>query len=265
MLEKLLGKDPDLVFAYQTERILKVKDWTLAIIGNIFTLSVLAYIIIYVFIILEKYNSKGVWTGYAFFNVEGKGYSYDNETYTVWDHGDLLYPEQDSQGLMIGIRVDEIPEQTYGYCQEACFIDSDCEDNPPISYARCNDNGYCESPSWCPSIDSNTTQYNSYIVEGIESFKLQIKSGITFPQFDTEEYISYSKTEEVYSSSKASIFYVKDILNEAGIDSVKDILETGAIIEMSFDWKCNAIKSSCTPDVSFSRMDSESLPTYYRY
>jgi hypothetical protein len=263
MLERLLGKDPDIVFAYQTERILKVKDWTLAIIGNLFTLLVLAYSIIYVFLILQKYNIKGIWTGYSFFNVEGKGYSKINETYTVWDHGDLLYPEQDSQGLMIGIKVDEIPEQTYGYCSTECFIDSDCENNPPISYPKCNSNGYCESPSWCPSIDSNTTTFSSHIIQNIESFKLQIWSGITFPQFDTEEYISYSQQDQVFSSSDANIFYIKDILNEAGIDGIEDILETGAIIKMDFDWKCDAHKTSCSPDVKFSRCDSESLPTYY--
>lgn len=257
MLEKLLGKDPDVVFAYQTERILKVKDWVLAIIGNIFTFGVLAYIIIYVFLILQKYNTKATWTGYAFFNVQGKGYSKQNETTKIWDHGDLLYPEQDSNGLMLGIRVDEIPQQTYGYCQYPCYIDSDCEDDPPRSYATCLDSGYCKAPSWCPSIDVNTTEYTSYTVEGIESFKLKIRSGITFPQYDSDEYISYSPDDSEF-------YYIGDILNEAGISSIESINETGAIINLDFDWSCNTLKSTCTPDISFSRSDSEALPTYFR-
>ena len=257
MLERILGKDPDIVFAYQTERILKVKDWILAIIGNIFTFGVLSYIIIYVFLFLEKYNSKGIWSGYTFFHVQGKGYSISNETTLIWDHGDLLYPEQDSNGLMLGFRVDEIPEQTYGYCTQVCYTDKDCEDNPPSSYASCLDNGFCKSASWCPSIDLNTTEYNSYFVENIESFQLKIWSGITFPQFDSDEYISYS-------SKDSNIYYIRDILDESGISSIEEIKETGAIIYMDFYWKCNTLKSSCSPDVKFTRSDSEELPTYYR-
>jgi ATP P2X receptor. len=58
MLKRILGKDPDEAFPYQTERILIIRELLLAIIGYIFTFAVLFYIIFYVFFSLEKYKKS---------------------------------------------------------------------------------------------------------------------------------------------------------------------------------------------------------------
>ena len=121
MLERILGKDPDEMFPYETERILIIRDLLLAIIGYIFYFAVVIYTILYVFIILEKYNETGNWNGYVYYNVIGKGYSQDDKgNIIVWDQGDILYPEQDSKALLIGIYMKEIQEQQIDNCLLQC-------------------------------------------------------------------------------------------------------------------------------------------------
>ncbi|OMJ93876.1 hypothetical protein SteCoe_3068 [Stentor coeruleus] len=264
MLEKILGKDPDEVFSYQTEKVLIIRDLLLAIIGLIFSAGVLIYTILYVFLVLERYNEKGIWTGYMFYRLTGKGYSDDNGLMKVWDHGDLLYPEQDSKGIMLGFAVQEVNSQEIGYCLVPCDIDDDCPNIPPKCYGHCTSNGYCDAPTWCPNIDANGTVITYYYVKGVENFFLELWTGIYFPQFSDHEYISYKGNKhEIYPKDKATLFRIGDILYEAGIEKIEDIYETGAIIDISFYWKCDTTLSDCIPEIHFSRDDSEELPIIY--
>jgi hypothetical protein len=262
MLQRLLGKNPDVFFAYQTERILIIRDLLLAIIGYVFTFAVLIYIVLYVFIILEKFNEKGIWSGYVFYTLTGKAYSSSNGIVSVWDYGDLLYPEQDSRGLLLGISVEEILGQTIGFCSLACTIDSDCPNSPPRSYGQCTDNGYCNAPSWCPVPSTNSSAYTR--IRGVENFVLDIHAGITFPMLDSDDYISYDDDSVVkYPKDDPTQYLIGDILYEAGISSVDDIRSTGTIVEMHFDWDCDAADSSCMPDLKFDRRDEESMQTSF--
>ena len=265
MLQKILGKDPDEAFQYQTERILIIRDIWLALIGYFFSILVIVYIVLYVFLILEKYTQQGTWDGYVFYRMTGKAYSLSDGEMEVWDHGDLLYPEQDSKGLMLGIYLREIEGQEIGYCLITCLSDSDCPAIPPKSYGNCMDNGYCDASSWCPNMDVNRTETIDTDILGVENFVLELWAGIQYPQFDSPEYISYSDgTPAVYPKDGASLFVLKDILKEAGIKDIQEIKETGAIIMMNFNWKCDASAPTCDPELKIERHDSEELNTTYK-
>lgn len=265
MLEKILGKDPDEVFSYQTEKVLIIRDFLLAIIGLIFSAGVIIYTILYVFLVLERYNEKGIWTGYMFYKLTGKGFSDDTGVLQIWDHGDLLYPEQDSRGIMLGFAVKEVNSQEIGYCLVPCDTDNDCPNIPPKCYGHCTSNGYCDAPTWCPNIDANGTDITQHYIKGVENFYLELWVGIYFPQFSDQEYISYKGNKhEEYPNTDATLFRIGDILYEAGIEKIDDIYETGAIIDISFYWKCDATLPECTPEINFSRDDSEELPIIYK-
>lgn len=265
MLEKILGKDPDEVFPYQTERILIIRDLLLAIIGYIFSFAVIFYIVFYVCIMLEKYNAIGTWNGYVYYRLSGKAYSISDDAMTVWDHGDISYPEQDSKSVMIGIFLQEIQGQEIGNCIITCSVDSDCPNIPPKSYSVCTDNGYCDSPSWCPNPDVALTEMIETDILGIETFTLSLWAGIEFPQFSSPEYVSYSdSTSKTYPDSGATIFILGDLLKEAGVDNIEDLKETGAIIDLNFNWECDASINECTPVLTVEREDSEKLPIIYK-
>lgn len=116
----------------------------MAVIDLTLQLLVLIYIIFYVFLVLQRYNVKGTSEGYIFYKIYGKGYTENDGVYTPWDQGDLVYPEQDSNGVFLGYTLYEITGQTMDYCTTPCDVDDDCVDSTPYQNPVCNDNGFCE-------------------------------------------------------------------------------------------------------------------------
>ena len=58
-------------------------------------------------------------------------------------------------------------------------------------------------------------------------------SNIEFPAVGSGYYVSYDSDESIeYPESKATKFKLLDILNEAGISSIEEIQNTGAVVEM---------------------------------
>ena len=262
MLERLLGRDPDKVFPYPTFQILVIKDWLMAIISGLLTAAVIIYTILYVFIILQQYNVSGNWDGYTYYFVSGKAYSEENSE--VYDAGDLVYPHQDSSGITLGAYLYKVANQELGYCTTECTIDSDCPENPPLSNSRCLE-GYCDQLTWCPNIDSSLASPEEIQIKGVENLVLNVKSGIYFPQYDTKDYSSYESEKNLDSSQRLNLYLVGDLLNEAGIESIDEIKNTGAIIELNFKWKCNANEESCEPSVEVQRLDTgdADYPVFY--
>jgi ATP P2X receptor len=265
MIEKILGKPLDEAFPYQTERNLLIRDFILSLIGNLFSLLVIVYTLFYVFIRLEKYNESFVSTGYAVYKVSGKAYSENKSSIEVWDNGDLLYPEQDSKGIMLGIAVSEIKGQQMGYCTIACVLDSDCPNDPPVSYPNCLTTGYCNATTWCPNADSNSTDKTQIELQGVEDFLINIWAGINFASLNSPDYTSYrSKSGEKYPHPHATLFRVGDVLKKSGINDINSINSTGTIIEFRFNWNCDSSKDSCDPNVEFTNVGDSSYPIFYK-
>ena len=261
MLQRILKDDPDKVFPYTTERVLRIKDKWLAIFGLLLTLSVLLYIVIYVFYMLQHYSVSVRATGYNYFRTEGKAYSYTAGSGTqVWDIGDMIYPEQDSSGFFIGIHLYRIREQTIGYCGKSCEVDEDCPDSPPHSKPKCLQSGKCEQINWCPSMDSDHTEFIEEIeVNGFENVKTYIWTGIDFDALGSPDYISHKDNTQVpYPDDRATVYNLGDILSEAGIDDMNDIRMSGAIVELKIYCDCDVEKNECTPKPQYERIDGDS-------
>lgn len=261
MLQRILRDDPDKVFPYTTERVLRIKDKWLAIFGLLLTLCVLLYIVIYVFYLLQHYLVAVRATGYNYFRTEGKAYSVNDDSSTeVWDIGDMIYPEQDSTGFFVGIHLYRIKAQTMGYCGKVCEVDEDCPSLPPHSKPKCMENGRCEQLNWCPSMDSDHSEFIEEVeLKGFENVKTYIWTGINFDALSSPDYISHKDSSNVaYPDDRATVYPLGDILNEAGISDVDEIRRTGAIVELKIYWDCDVEKNECNPKPEYNRIDGDS-------
>ncbi|CAG9324534.1 P2RX1_2 [Blepharisma stoltei] len=260
MLEKILGKDPDEVFAYMTARMLIIRDLLMSLIDWSLQTLIVVYVIFYCFLILQRYNIKATWDGYIYYRITGKGYSETDGIYYPWDHGDLVYPEQDGNGFNLGVHCYRVDGQQMGYCTNACESDDDCSDKEPYEYKVCTDNGYCKSLTWCPDLASiSSSELDESKIYGVGNFVINLWAGIDFPQFDTDEYVNYESKKPVsYPEEPATKYTINDILSEAGIESMDEVRKTGAIIEIIIDWKCKTKETTCDPTLSVARLDGAS-------
>ena len=145
MLERILGKDPDEMFPYQTIRTIRIKDKILSAISWFLFILTLVYFVFYLFISQMKWADITRDVGYSYYSFSGKAFSRDTSgNIEAWEAADLVYPIQDSTGLFIGVHLYKISGQSLGYCGDTCTLDSDCPDTPPLKLPTCNNEGFCD-------------------------------------------------------------------------------------------------------------------------
>ena len=82
------------MFPYKTELIVQIKDYIIGIFYYMLALGAWLYILLYVFMHKRSYELTEHSAGYIYYNLEGKAYSENSDgSVTIWDEGDLFYPE----------------------------------------------------------------------------------------------------------------------------------------------------------------------------
>ncbi|XP_057695124.1 P2X purinoceptor 5-like isoform X1 [Corythoichthys intestinalis] len=269
-------------FNYKTEKYIVAKNKKVGILYRIFQLSIIGYIIGWVFLTKKGYQEKDEAIQSTVIT-KLKGVSVTNTSESgvlVWGPEDYVIPPQGEAVLFVVTNFLETPNQKLGYCAESpkvldghCQKDEDCVEGKlvkaghGIRSGRClwrdeNTNGTCEIFGWCPVERSLKPQ--SALLTNAENFTIYIKNFIQFPKFKFSKSNILETTNVSYLKCRydeklhpyCPIFRLGDITARAGYN-FNDMAKFGGSIGIQIQWDCDLDKgfSECHPRYEFSRQD----------
>ncbi|XP_049926280.1 P2X purinoceptor 5-like [Epinephelus moara] len=275
------------LFDYKTEKYIVAKNKTVGVLYRLIQLSLIGYIIGWVFIVKKGYQETDEAIQSSIIT-KLKGVSVTNTTESgllVWGPEDYVIPPQGEAVLFVVTNFLETPNQKLGYCAESlkvldghCQDDEDCEEGRMVvsghgmMSGRClrydeNSTGTCEIYGWCP-IERKFKPQEPLLIHA-ENFTIYIKNFIQFPKFEfsksnvfeTNDH-SYLKTcrfdEELHPY--CPIFRLGDITRRAR-HNFHDMATSGGSIGIMIKWDCDLDKgySHCHPQYHFTRLDVSNM------
>lgn len=245
-------RDWDRICAYQTLKVVKIRDKTLGLVYWAFVTMVITYEVLVVLFMEGKHMQQGDGIGTVMTHVSGKAYAGDK----VYDAEDLRVPVIESAGAFLLTRQIRVT-QTRGTC-----IDWDSPKKCPCDDAAGEvcEGKYCAVSTWCPSIgDSNVkdppASAQITVVKGIEDMMLKIMSGITFPTIRQDAF--YVTGASPGATNQFANITVGALLTYADppLSLTPEVLNSGALLGVSFFWNCD-VRSDCEPKVVIKRLDT---------
>ncbi|NWI95553.1 P2RX5 protein, partial [Pitta sordida] len=277
------------LFDYKTEKYVIAKNKKVGILFRVVQLSVLAYLVGWVFVVKKGYQDtdtslqSSVITklkGVAFTNTSELGER-------LWDVADYVIPPQGESVFFVMTNLIVTPNQRQATCPESssipdalCKKDEECPKGKAVvagngvKTGRClkdrhSDRGTCEILAWCPV--EKRSKPKKPLLGSAENFTVYIKNSIRFPKFGFSKMNvlatnneSYLKTCR-YDTKKhpyCPIFHLGYIVHQAG-GNFQEMASEGGVIGIQIEWNCDLDKapSECNPHYSFSRLDNKSAET----
>lgn len=247
--------DWDKLFAYRTLKVVRIQDKKLGIVYWFLVTAVIFYIIFFAFGIEGKHQQQEWGTGTVIMRFKGKAFCLNR----VYDAADLRYPEVEPYGAFIMTKMLTVKDQTVGNCVN---FDAPCpcsKDEKCISDGTDEDTGFCEGSNWCPSLGFGNrltppagTQVD--IIEGLEHTVLEIQSGIAFPGIGN--YFFVTGASHLASNPLRNVTLGALLGMATPPIKLKDVINTGALISLSFLWTCD-VAFECEPQVVIKRLDND--------
>lgn len=245
---KKQGFDWDRICAYKTFRVIRIKDRNLGLLYWTIVTLVIFYIIIFGFLIEAKHQYQEPGIGTVITRFQGKAF-FENK---VYDEADLRYPEVEPFGAFIMTKSITVKGQKLGTCID---YDNPC---PCRGGGECVGDAFCKDRAWCPSIgDGNAADPPEGAItvkmKGLEHTKFEIMSGIAFPGIGNYFFVTGKSAGAVNPFKNITL---EELLSRASPPvRVQDVLDTGALISISFFWNCD-VSQECEPAVIVKRLDS---------
>ncbi|KAM9812489.1 P2X purinoceptor 5-like isoform X2 [Syngnathus typhle] len=242
---------------YRTEKYIVAKNKTVGVLYRLIQLSIIGYIIGWVFLSKKGYQEKDEAIQSTVIT-KLKGVSVTNITESgllMWGPEDYVIPPQS-------------PKVLDGLCQQ----DGDCEEGKLVvsghglMSGRClhrdeNAPGTCEIFGWCPVERKFKPQS---LLTNAENFTIYIKNFIQFPKFKFSKSNILETTDVTYLKCRydeklhpyCPIFRLGDITARAGYN-FNDMATFGGSIGIQIQWDCDLDKgySECHPQYTFTRQD----------
>ncbi|KAM4700258.1 P2X purinoceptor 5 isoform 1-T1 [Discoglossus pictus] len=273
------------LFDYKTEKYVIAKNKKVGILFRILQLSILAYLVGWVFVVKKGYQEtdtsiqSSVITklkGVAFTNTPELGER-------LWDVVDYVIPPQGENVFFVVTNLIVTPNQRQGTCSESfgipdavCSKNSDCPEGEAViagngvKTGRClktgavNTTGICEIFAWCPV--EKRKKPKTPLLGKAENFTVYIKNSIRFPKFnfskanilstDNDSFLKTCRfgTDDHY----CPIFHLGKIVSWTGSD-FQDLAMEGGVIGIQIEWDCDLDRdaSECHPLYSFTRLDNK--------
>lgn len=236
----------DRICAYKTFKVVRIKDRNLGVLYWSIVMCVILYIIIGALGMEGKHQYQEPGIGTVITRFHGKAFFGKK----VYDEADLRFPEIDPFGAFIMTKAITVPDQTIGRCVD---FDDPC---PCREGAECVD-GFCEDDAWCPSIGGGNAAEapGSAVIETVEGLQhtiLEILCGIAFPGIGNDFFVA----GKAVGHNRFKNITLGDLLASATPPiALEDVLETGALIGVSFFWNCD-VAVACEPSgVVVKRLD----------
>ncbi|XP_078536076.1 P2X purinoceptor 5 [Lissotriton helveticus] len=272
------------LFDYKTEKYVIAKNKKVGVLYRIVQLSILAYLLGWVFVIKKGYQDTDTSLQSSVIT-KLKGVAFTNTTELgerLWDVVDYVIPPQGENVFFVVTNLIVTPNQRQRTCSESagiidavCTKNSDCPEGEAVTAGngvktgrcmktRINATGTCEIFAWCPV--EKKQKPKEPLLGKAENFTVYIKNSIRFPKFN------FSKTNVLntingnylktcrYSKEHhyCPIFQLGDIVSWSGSNFQKMASE-GGVIGIQIEWNCDLDRSAseCNPRYSFSRLDNK--------
>jgi len=238
------------ILAYNTNRVVRIKDVRLGGLYWFFVTCIIMYSIIFVFIMEGRHTEQATGVGTAITKFRGKGFAGDK----VFDGPDLRFPVIEPSGAFIMTRRIRQKEQRFGSC-----VNWDSPRKCPCkANSTCTADGYCAVKGWCPSIGDSNFQDPppsavDEVIEGLEDSVLDIASAIRFPSIGNQFFVT--GTDPTKTNPFKNI-RLRNLLAMAG-QKMEDVQRRGALISVNLMWQCDVVVDEyCEPTVVVKRLDN---------
>ncbi|KAL2095051.1 hypothetical protein ACEWY4_009770 [Coilia grayii] len=266
---------------YKTEKFVIAKNKKIGILFRLIQLSVIGYLIGWVFLWKKGYQEKEEAIQSSVIT-KLKGVTLINSTTgpQIWGPEDYVIPPQGEQVFFIVTNYIETPNQRLGVCPEShrvpdglCGQDEDCPEGEivvaghGVKTGRCtNTTGTCEIHGWCPV--EHSYKPKEALLRRAENFTVYMKNFIRFPKFDfsksnvletgNDTYLKKC-TYDVDHNPYCPIFRLGDLVSWTG-HSFEEMAVLGGSIGVAIEWNCDLDKdyTLCNPQYSFARLDATS-------
>ncbi|XP_026183715.1 P2X purinoceptor 1 isoform X2 [Mastacembelus armatus] len=268
MKSQITNAISDFFFEYETPRQVLVRDRRVGVACRLIQLGVLGYIIGWVFIYENGYQSTDTAISSVYTKMKGVGYTKINGTESVWDVSDYVFPPQGDSSFVVMTNFIMTEGQQMGKCPElggkySCRSDSDCEGGSikrQMTGVCVNKTKTCEVVTWCPVEDDSSIPYPPLLMSA-ENYTLFIKNSVTFPLFGVKRSNLVEGIDTGYISKciyhpendpLCPIFKLGDIVKFSGFN-FETIAKLGGAIGIVVDWTCNLDldKKYCKPEYTF--------------
>jgi len=250
----IMKEDVDRLFSYNTIQQVKILDRFLGILNNIFTIIILGYVVIYVFLIdkghLEYEAAKGLVLTHVTGDVVSQGTLGDIRFFSA---NDFTYPGLENGNVMVATKI-AFTKQERGVCMDMtmpCASADDCSDGVD---AECTEEGICKEPSWCD--DGRPDEYKLPTADVM----IWVKSAIQFMRMKPEKIFSADFSKPIYEGSLEdgrNTFTTRNLLDACDPPVMyEELSELGAAIEVQFVYDCNVGKDKCTPRIQARRVEN---------
>lgn len=249
----LANLDWDRVCAYKTFKVIKLQDVTMGIVYWIMISGVIMYTLVVSFCIEGKHQQQVTGVGTVLTKVFGKAFSERNGEVRVFDPADLRFPVIEPSGAFL-LTKQIVVTQAQGSC-----VDYDSPKRCPCEAGETCGGEFCMVQAWCPSIgdhNAETPPPESRIdlVKGLEHIQLKIMSGIAFPGIGNKFFVTGASPDGTNLFKNISLGSLLS-LADPPIQVNEELLNSGALIGVSFFWNCD-VSQDCEPAVVIKRLDA---------
>ncbi|XP_053426669.1 P2X purinoceptor 5 isoform X2 [Nycticebus coucang] len=272
------------LFDYKTEKYVVAKNKKVGLLYRLLQLFILAYLVIWVFVIKKGYQDVDTSLQSAVVT-KVKGVAFTNSSELgerLWDVADYVIPSQGENVFFVITNLIVTPNQRQKTCAERedipdgmCSNDSDCHPGEAViaghgvKTGRCLragnlTRGTCEIFAWCP-LETDSRPVEPFLKEA-EDFTIFIKNFIRFPKFNfSKNNVMDIKNRSFLKSCRfgpkdryCPIFQLGSVIRWAG-STFHDMALEGGVIGIHIEWNCDLDKaaSECNPHYSFSRLDNK--------
>lgn len=241
--------DWDRICAYKTYKVVRIKDRHLGMLYWAIVTLVILYIITFAIGMEGRHQYQEPGIGTVITRYKGKGFA-DGKAF---DEADLRFPEVEPFGAFIMTKKVTVRNQKVGKCVD---FDNPC---PCRKGAMCVD-GYCQDKAWCPSLgegNAATPEESGGIVQvitGVQHTVLELMTGIAFPGIGNYFFVTGKSPG---ATNRYKNITIGELLADANPPvKIDEVLETGALIGVSFFWNCDVLSTTCEPSVVIKRLDN---------
>uniref|UniRef100_A0A3Q4I0Q6 P2X purinoceptor n=1 Tax=Neolamprologus brichardi TaxID=32507 RepID=A0A3Q4I0Q6_NEOBR len=250
---------------YKTEKYIDTKNKAVGVLHRLFQLSVIGYIIGWVFIVKQGYQEiDDAIQSSVITKVKGTAVTNTSESgLLVWGPEEYVIPPQVRTLLIFQTRLKPC---TADETLTSCFF---CLLSKGVMSGKCirnneNSNGTCEIFGWCPTEKNIKPQ--KPLLKNADKFTIYIKNFIQFPKFSFSKSNILETTDQSYLKKcrydekqypYCPIFRLGDITRRAGCN-FQDMATLGGAIGIVIQWNCDLDKgtSHCNPEYQFTRLDA---------
>lgn len=240
------GTDWDQSCAYLTFKVVRIRDRNLGMLYWFIVTLVLLYIIIFALGMEGRHQYQEPGVGTVITRFKGKGFSNGK----AFDSADLRFPEVEPYGAFILTKMLMMQQKV----QNCVDYENPC---PCRLGAQCVD-GFCQDQAWCPSLGEGNQENPQgaaiEVISGLENTIVEIHSGIAFPGIGNYFWVTG------HSPGAHNLFKnitLGDLLARSDPPTkLEEIIDTGALIGVSFFWNCDVLADECEPSAVVKRLDN---------